>query len=222
MLVGDGGRVPRREPAVAVGPLPLIDRAGKRFHVRAQVGAAYFAERPQVSQFGLEFLLLRRLGQVAGGTGGVGGLARARVRRLQDHAGAHLRLAHNLIAAHAGVHGEFPAVFLRVGHITVGGLLRVRQQVHRLDVGVLRPGANSPAPEQPLTQPQDLRLQHAVVVQQQPESIGNPLTERADLRLVETAAPEPGRRESRRPHSLRRQQLAIRVSHDSLQPKSST
>jgi hypothetical protein len=170
------------------------------------VRAAYVAERPQVGDLGLEFLPFGRGDRVARSTDRAGGLARARVRLLQDHAGAHLRLAHNLVAAHAGVPGEFPAVFLRVGHVTVGGLLRHRKHVHGLDMSVLRlDPVFSLAIEQPPTQPQDLRLQHAVVVEQLPQSIGNPFAERADLRLIETAAPQARRRESRQPHALWRQ-----------------
>jgi hypothetical protein len=59
------------------------------------------------------------------------------VRLLEDHAAAHLRLAQDLVAAQPRVLGEFPAVLLGLGHVTVGGLLRFRQHVHGLDVGVL-------------------------------------------------------------------------------------
>lgn len=206
-----------------LGALPLLDGAGERLHVRAQVRTAHVAERPQVGDLGLEVLPFGRGELVVRAPGGVGGPGPAGVRLLQDHAGPHLRLAQDLVAAQAGVLGEFPAVFLGVGHVTVGRLLCLGQHVHGLDVAVLRLDPGLPlALEQPLAQPQDLFLQHAVVVEQPPDSIGNPAAEGLDFRLIKTTAPQPALGESRRPHALWRQWLTIRLGHDSLQPKSST
>ena len=153
--------------------------------------AAHVAERPQVSDLGLELLPLRRGERLAGAGDRARGLARAHVRLVEDHAGAHLRLAQDVVVAPARLDGDIPAVLLRVGDVAVGGLLGLRQHVHRLDVTVLgaQPGVGlPPAFEHPVTQPHDLLVQHGVLAEHPGEVIGDPLTESMDVRLVKTAA----------------------------------
>jgi hypothetical protein len=183
------------------------------------VRAAYVAERAQVGDLGFEFLPLGSGERLVRLRDRPCSLGRARVRLFQDHAGAHLRLAQDVVVPLVGVLGDLPAVVLRVRHVTVGGLLGFRQHVHRLDVTVLRldPGI-SPAFEQPVTQPEDLFLQHGVLVEHPCELVGNPSAEGMDLRLVKTAAAQPGGREGRRPHALGCQLLTVRAGHDSLHP----
>jgi hypothetical protein len=184
------------------------------------VRAAHVAERPQVGDLGLELLPLGSGERLSGAGDRARGLARARVRLIQDHAGAHLRLAQDVVVALTGLHGDLPAVGLRVGHVAVGGLLGLRQHVHRLHVTVFRPdpGVSAVSFEHPVAQPQHLLVQHGVLAEHPGKVIGDPLTEIADLRLIKTAPAQAGRRESRRPHEIRRHRLTVHAGHHVLQP----
>lgn len=190
------------------------------------MSTADIAERPQVRDLRLELAVIGgRPLVVARGFLPLPGQLGALLRLFEDHAGPRLRLAQDLLAAPGGIRGYLAAVFLRVGNVAVGRLLRPGQHVHRLDVRVFRLGdaIGTGLADHPLTQPPHLFLKVDPLGEDPGEFIGDPGAELADFPLVNAAPPQAGGREGGLPDTLRRQLVrhVHRAAHVSLQPKSS-